>query len=86
MVIFEPELNRGLIEGLTSKTLHKLGYDASQTLDPKIAAVLDEALLVAKKVARRQKTDGSHKGSITHGRPYQPDVKLRATCFPHTRA
>ncbi len=52
MVIFEPELNRGLIEGLTSKTLHKLGYDASETLDPKIAEVLDEALLVAKKVAK----------------------------------
>ncbi|MGB2856932.1 MAG: hypothetical protein WBC61_09860 [Dehalococcoidia bacterium] len=52
MAIFETELNRGLIEGLTSKTLHKLGYDASETLDPKIAEVLDGALLVARKLAK----------------------------------
>ena len=52
MVIVEPEMNKGILERLRSSTLRKLSYDASEAPDRKIIGALDEALLVAEKVAK----------------------------------
>lgn len=58
MVTVEIELNQHAIEKLKNNTLHKLGFDASLPIDPKIERTLDEALLL---MGRRVRPKGIYR-------------------------